>query len=266
FATHFSTAYHVKENLFAAKKGFYFVQDYEPYFYPVSEDYIRAVTTYSMGFHCITLGRWLQQMLKQKHDCDSDAIPFWIERDIYYQRPQSGHGLPKIAFLARPEMPRRCFNLGTESLDIFHRLNPEVGIVLFGSEETRKHKLPFKHTDLGVVHKSKLGALYSEMKIGLAFGPTNPSFVPYEMMASGCPVVDISLDKNFDYLKFGSNENAMLMPPDPKSIASALSEILKDEPKRRRLVSNGLDFVSTLPSVAQAGEMLAEIIDNKLKN
>ncbi|MGH9842015.1 MAG: glycosyltransferase family 4 protein, partial [Blastocatellia bacterium] len=45
FATHFSTAYHVKENLFAAKKGFYFVQDYEPYFYPVSEDYIRAVTT-----------------------------------------------------------------------------------------------------------------------------------------------------------------------------------------------------------------------------
>lgn len=264
FATHYSTAYHVQDVSFKARKVFYFVQDYEPYFHPVNEDYIRAARTYSMGFHCITLGPWLQEMLRHKHGCDAEAVPFWIEREIYYPRPRTNSGKPKLVFLARPEMPRRCFNLGVEALNVFHKLNPEVEIVLFGSTETKKLTLPFKHTDLGVVHKTKLGALYAEMRAGLIFSPTNPSFVPYEMMASGCPVVDVSMDKEFDYLKYGSHENAILTAPDPNSIAQALNEVILNEAKREALITNAFAFVNQLPSVEQAGETLARLITQAL--
>lgn len=264
FATHYSTADYVKENLAKAKRGFYFVQDYEPYFHPVNEDYIRAARTYSMGFHCITLGPWLREMLRQKHGCEAEVIPFWIERDIYYPRTSPNGGRPKLVFLSRPEMPRRCFYLGVEALNIFHKLNPEVEILLFGSAETKNHKLPFKHTDLGVVHKSNLGALYAEAQVGLVFSPTNPSFVPYEMMASGCPVVDISMDKEFDHLKYGSAGNAVLTPPDPHNIASALQEVITNKAKRKALVSNALEFVNELPSVEQSGEAMESIIRKAL--
>ena len=263
-ATHFSTAYYVSELLAKAKKSFYFVQDYEPYFYPVNEEYVRAARTYSMGHSCITLGNWLQEILKRRHGCEAQAIPFWLERDIYYPRPEAKGGKPRIAFLARPEMPRRCFNLGVEALRLFHEAAPNVEILLFGSTETKAQKLPFKHTDLGVVNKARLGELYAGLRAGLAFAPTNPSFVPYEMMASGCPVVDISMDNEFDYLKYGSADNAVLLPPDPESIANALRDLVDNEARRASLTANAYQFVNNLPSVEKAGEKFAAILHEGL--
>ena len=39
-----------------------------------------------------------------------------------------------------------------------------------------------------------LADLYRESTIGMVFSTTNPSLVPYEMMACGLPVIDLKTD------------------------------------------------------------------------
>ena len=42
----------------------YFVQDYEPYFYPYGEKYILAKKSYELGLHMVTLGPWINKKIK----------------------------------------------------------------------------------------------------------------------------------------------------------------------------------------------------------
>jgi len=65
FATGWETAY----PSFLAKtraKRFYFVQDFEPSFYPIGSDALLAENTYRFGFHGITAGGWLASTLSEK--------------------------------------------------------------------------------------------------------------------------------------------------------------------------------------------------------
>ena len=60
FATGWETAYPVFNDVSGAQK-FYFVQDFEPYFYPVGSEYVLAENTYRFNFYGITAGGWLAQ-------------------------------------------------------------------------------------------------------------------------------------------------------------------------------------------------------------
>ena len=68
-------------------KGYhiYFAQDYEPYFYPLDENYVLAQKVYSMGFHIISLGLWnKKEIIKQTSTQDRiDIIDFPYEPSEY---------------------------------------------------------------------------------------------------------------------------------------------------------------------------------------
>jgi glycosyltransferase involved in cell wall biosynthesis len=249
-ATHWTTAELVHKYRHRAHRAFYFVQDYEPYFAPMGEDYVRALRTYTLGLKCITLGPWLSSVLGDWHGSDCAAIPFWIEREIYF--PQKRRSNDLIVFLARPEMPRRCFGMGVRALELFHRNNPDTQIVLYGSAATANHSIPFPHTDLGVLRKPELAALYSRAALGIVFSTTNPSFVPYEMMACKCPVLDLRVDPKFDLLKYNSPDNVFLADPNPEDIARAVESALLDDERRLAVGRNGFTFASQFPDVKDA--------------
>ncbi len=64
-ATSWATAYPVY-NARSRGKRFYFVQDYEPWFYPVGALSLLAENTYRMGLHAITAGKWLATKLRSE--------------------------------------------------------------------------------------------------------------------------------------------------------------------------------------------------------
>ena len=55
----------------------YFVQDYEPYFFMVDEEYELAKETYELGFHIISLGKWNIEQINK--NCINKGIQSFIE-------------------------------------------------------------------------------------------------------------------------------------------------------------------------------------------
>jgi glycosyltransferase involved in cell wall biosynthesis len=98
----------------------------------------------------------------------------------------------------------------------------------------------------------------------MAFATTNPSFVSYEMMACKCPVLDIRMNAQYDFLKYRSEENVILVEPEPIEIADTLENVLSDPHLRERVAENGLKFVNSFPDIRAAAEKFESIIREKL--
>jgi O-antigen biosynthesis protein len=63
FATSWETVYAIIDANINARH-FYFVQDFEPFFYPMGSHYILAENTYRFGFYGVTAGGWLGLMVR----------------------------------------------------------------------------------------------------------------------------------------------------------------------------------------------------------
>ena len=79
--------------------------------------------------------------------------------------------------------------LGIEALGIVKFLRPDVKIYLYGSNI--KGNVWFEHENLGIIPLEKCNALYNKCEVGLCISSSNPSRIPFEMMAAGLPVVDL---------------------------------------------------------------------------
>jgi hypothetical protein len=69
--------------------------------------------------------------------------------------------------------------------------------------------------------------------VGLVLSLTNPSFVPFEMMACKCAVVDIRSERVAGLLAHG--QNALLAEPTPEGIAGAVLTLLWDKELRTKI-------------------------------
>ena len=238
-ATHWSTAYPVREFPHCSKK-FYFVQDYEPLFHPISYEYLRAENTYRLGFSCVTLGRWLTHLLRERYSADCDYFNFAVDNTAYFVRPDVTPQR-RIAFYSQPDKPRRCFDLGIQALEIVHRLHPEVEIVLFGSKAKPAFAVSFPHLNLGVISPRECADLYRSSSVGLILSASNPSLIPVEMMACGCPVVDLDRENNwFDY----EPGSVSLADATPEALAQAITRLLEDDHACETQVRRALQMVS----------------------
>lgn len=255
-ATFWLTANLVAEQISQARAGFYFVQDYEPFFYELAND-ARGVelasATYNLGLRHITIGPWLAHHLRSLNsETWAEFFAFPIDHGIYYAPPERS-SLPqvRVLFLARTRMPRRRLPLGLEALRIFHARHPDVEIVLFGSDDLDATNVPFPFTNLGIVRDlNALADLYRQSSAALVFSTTNPSVMPLEMMACGCPVIE--LDNTINRFHFQPPDCVTLAPEDPQAIADALERLLKDDGMRQRQIEAGLTFARALPNHAQA--------------
>jgi O-antigen biosynthesis protein len=251
-ATGWPTAYAVFNSRCAGKR-FYFIQDYEPYFYAPGTSSFLAKSTYQMGFHGITIGRCFT---KQLADCGMQVDSFEYGCDLSQYRRKENSKRSGVVFYARPETPRRGTELGLVALQLLHQRLPDVPIHLYGK---RMGKLPFDYVDHGYLKPDQLNDLYNECRVGLSLSFTNVSLVAYEMLAAGCiPVVndtpEVRIDVNNSFVRY--------VEPYPYSLAAELE---------RTIISADFDTVSrngaaSLQSKSWdvAGEKAAEIFRRAL--
>ena len=219
FATAWFTAKVVRDCNSKAVKA-YFIQDFEALFNPMGDGYILACNSYGYGLKPVTIGRWLSHKMQTEYHTPSRYFDFCADRRIYRPLPDAKKE-HAICFVYQPDKPRRCSVLGIEALGIVKFLRPDVKIYLYGSNI--KGNVWFEHENLGIIPLEKCNALYNKCEVGLCISSSNPSRIPFEMMAAGLPVVDLYMENNFFDMP---NEGVRLAHTTPESIAQALIEIL----------------------------------------
>lgn len=257
FATHWTTVAAAERFRDRAGEIVYFVQDFEPYFYAMGSEYILAESTYRKGLYAITSGIWCEHFLRNSYGAEADHFQFPIDRTIYFDR-RSNRRRDQVIFFAKPEMPRRCYELGVQALAAFHALRPDVEIAFYGSSHTTEVSFPV--TQLGMLAGPEdLAKLYSEATIGLAFSTTNPSLVPYEMMACGLPVIDLGRAGN--ELNYGGRfDIARLANPDPVQMAREIADLISNQAELESRSAQGLAFTDTFPVEEEVGRRIESLL------
>lgn len=239
-ATNWLSAYIVR-NFQGTQHRCYFVQDYEPYFYPHGSNYHFAEATYRLGFHGITAGGWLSNKLTAEHGMKTLSMGFSYDRDLYQPHPrQNQDATKKVFFYARPATARRGFELGMLVLNLVAQKMPNVSFVLAGGDLSA-YNIPFKHISPGNVAVKDLPELYSQCDVALVLSLTDLSLLPLELMACGCPVVSNRGD-NVEWLL--NDENAVLADTTPDALSDAIVSLLQDEAKRKRLLEASMAFAA----------------------
>ena len=218
FATSWPTAY-VAFNDRCAGKRFYLVQDFEPFFYPKGTRSALAENTYRMGFHAVTAGRWLAELLARDYGMATDSFDFGCDADHYSL--VDGSTRNGIVFYARRDAPRRAFELGILALELFAAMRPDIEIHCFGE---KVGALPFAFVDHGLVAPGELNAIYNRCFAGLCLSMTNVSLVPHEMLAAGCVPVVNDADHNRIVL---ANDNVEYAAATPHALAAALRSVVE---------------------------------------
>lgn len=194
----------------------YFIQDFEPYFYPRGSLYSLAEDTYRFGFRCVALGEMVARLLRSEIGIAPDVTEFGCDTSVYH--PLGNQKRTGVVLYARPDVPRRGYWLARLALERFHQMHPEAPIHIYGE---RVADLSFPVTQHGRLTPTQLNGLYNTCRAGLAMSFTNISLVAEEMLAAGVStVVNDSVHSRADL----ENPNVFWAPPTPAAIAEVLSD------------------------------------------
>ncbi|WP_207949892.1 glycosyltransferase family 1 protein [Nocardioides ochotonae] len=197
---------------------FYFIQDFEPFFYPRGSEYDLAADTYRFGFTHLALGHMVQERLRSEVGVESLLVPFSCDTSTYSLSRESGRS--GVVLYAKPGVPRRGFRLAALALREFHARHPEQEIHTYGAVVP---DLGVPATQHGGLSPAELDALYNRCLAGLAPSFTNISLVAEEMLASGCvPVVNDAADARADL----ASPAVAWAVPTPGGLADALSRVV----------------------------------------
>lgn len=219
FATGWETSYPVYNSSLKAKR-FYFVQDYEPYFFPIGTNHTLAENSYRFGFYGVTAGGWLAKKLSDDFGMQTDHFDFAANKELY--NFTNSRKRKEVFFYARPATARRGFELGIAALEIFHKKHPEYTINLAGADVSH-YKIPFPYNNLKTLELSQLGEVYNRCSCALVLSLTNMSLLPLELLSCGTiPVVNDGENNRL----VSNNPFIAYADPSPLALAEKLSEIV----------------------------------------
>jgi glycosyltransferase involved in cell wall biosynthesis len=240
-ATIYTSAREVARTPASVKKA-YLVQDYEAWFNPMGDGFVEAEDSYRLGLHPICIGRWLPNTLREKFGVSAHYFDFGCDHQIYQPQTPLAEREPAVCMIHQPDKPRRCSEIGLDALEVLKRELPGVTIYLYGSPE--QAKINFPHINLGVLHPREINGLYNRCHAGLCISSSNPSRIPFEMMAAGLPVVDIYRKNNlYDF----PDEGVLLADPNPVAISRALKSLLQEPVRLRRMSEFGPRWMQPRP-------------------
>ena len=251
FATGWSSAYAVLASP-AQGKRCYFVQDFEPSFYPAGSESLLAEATYRFGFHGVTAGAWLAQLLRANYGMPADHFDFGCDLERYSFDPASER--TSICHFSFPSKPRRAHTLALSALDLFAGRHPEVDIHLYGQSPGA---LPFRVVDHGLRTPAQLNEIYNRCAAGLVLSATNVSLVPFEMLAAGCIPVMNDAEHNRIVLR---NDHVAYAPPTPFGLAAALSECVERSRSERAAVAEAAASSVASTTWERAGEQVERVV------
>lgn len=236
-ATSWYTAYVVR-NFQNCVSKFYFVQDFEPYFFPMGSEYYFAENTYRFGFRGITAGNWLADKLHKEYGMETQPFFFSYDRAIHKPQPKRDQR-NRIFCYARPNTERRAFEMAVLALEKLAEKVPDLEVV-FAGQKLYGYDFHFAYRDMGILRIDELSNVYSQCDMCLVLSMTNLSLLPMEIMASGSVVVSNQGENNAWML---DDSNAIIVDTDPISMADTMAKFLenKQELEKRRAV--GLEYV-----------------------
>jgi len=231
----------------------YFVQDFEAQFNPMGDAYLMAENSYRYGLHPITIGRWLTAMLEKRFGVDAAYFDFCADLEVYRRLPE-GQREKAICFIHQPEKFRRCPEIGVEALGIVKHHMPDVKIYLYGSRSAGR--VWFEHENLGLLSLEECNRLYNRCAVGLCISTTNPSRIPFEMMAAGLPVVEVHRENTlYDF----PEKAVLLCESTPESLARGLMERLTNPKEAEAAGEIGARFMLERPIEHGLDQFLAEV-------
>ena len=219
-ATAWMTAFPIFNSRCAGKR-FYFVQDFEPDFFPAGSLRLLAESTYRMGFHGLSIGKCFAERIRQDYRMTVETFRYGCDISRYRRIP--GSARTGIVFYAKREAPRRGFEIGLMAIEAFAARCPEAEIHVYGD---RIGAQAFEFIDHGHITPDEINSIYNRCRAGLSLSFTNVSLVALEMLAAGCiPVVNdselVRTDLNNPYVRYSDAY--------PQALAASLEAVVKVE-------------------------------------
>ncbi|MGH2655660.1 MAG: glycosyltransferase [Actinomycetota bacterium] len=234
-ATLWVTAYPMVEWR-AADRFFYFVQDFEPMFYPAGAMYALAEETYRMGLYGIANTPPLQEIYRS-YGWPSIGFTPCVDAEVFNpSRPPRRPDHPLTVFMyGRPGHPRNCYELAVAALRrVKERLEDRVRIVTAGSWAGGETEPWLDH--LGLLDYRATADLYRRCDAGLVLSVSkHPTYIPLQLMACGSLVVANDNPANGWLLR--DQENSLLADPTADALADALERGLHDDGLRASLIA-----------------------------
>jgi glycosyltransferase involved in cell wall biosynthesis/GT2 family glycosyltransferase len=223
FATLWMTAYTLLRIRNTGLK-LYFIQDYEPLFYPAGSIYAQAELTYRMGFLGVTNTRPLREIYERDHGGVAVAFTPQIDPEIFHCTPsRRGNAVKRILFYARPGHPRNGFEIAAVALRLVKaKFGDQVEILTAGADfNPAGHGLDGVVTPLGLLDYARTAVLYRSCDLGFVMMMTrHPSYLPLELMACGTLLVTNANPTNSWLLQDG--ENCLLAPAHAELLAARM--------------------------------------------
>jgi glycosyltransferase involved in cell wall biosynthesis len=240
--TLWTTAYPLLKLRNVAEK-FYFVQDYEPLFYPAGTTAALAEATYRFGFKGICNTEPLATLYRS-HGGEADFFVPAVDRNIFHSRGRSSEGPIQIFSYARPGHPRNCFEVVTEGLRLVKaELGQGVQIFTAGADwRVEEYGLDGIVDHLGLLSYEETADLYRACDIGVvAMATRHPSYLPLELMACGALVCTNASPSTSWLLQAG--ENCLLFDLSRSSVAETILFGAKSAALRSRITAQAVKTV-----------------------
>ncbi|MBE0425222.1 MAG: hypothetical protein IBX72_01060 [Nitrospirae bacterium] len=276
-ATLWTSAYQVMKFRNTLGK-FYFIQDYEPLFYPAGSYYALSEATYRFGFHGIVNTPGLYDFVTNKYEMIAEYFIPAVDRHIFFPKENpdifmSPHGAKdnrnnppsppfikggkgglsgekgeniKLFLYGRPHHERNAFELAlATSKKIKALLGDRLEIVSAGSEwDAKVYGVKGVIENLGLLGYKETASLYRTCDFGLILMFTkHPSYIPMELMASGSIVITNYNNANTWLLK--NRENCLVVEPLPTYISEKLLSLISDKNLQKNIRDNALKTVSS---------------------
>jgi glycosyltransferase involved in cell wall biosynthesis len=245
-ATHWTTAYYVlKFN--QTRRKFYFMQDFEPMFYPAGSTSAQAEATYYFGFYGLANTITLQQHYCNNYQGSATVFTPCVDTHVFYpasEQQEDGSRPYQVFFYARPDYWRNGFELAVSALrQLKERLGKRVRVVSAGQQwNPADYGLAGVVENQGLLSYQDTARLYRTCDVGLVLMFTrHPSYLPFELMASGCLVVSNVNNATSWLLK--DEENCLLSLPSASCIADTLARGLHDRELRHRITAHALRLI-----------------------
>jgi GT2 family glycosyltransferase/glycosyltransferase involved in cell wall biosynthesis len=258
-ATYWKTAYLVLEHPRAAARA-YFVQDFEPLFFPAGTRYGLAEQTYRFGFYGIFNSPGLHQFVTGSYPMQGCWFEPTVEPSVFHAGRPPRQGPVRVFFYGRPSTDRNGFELGLAALK---RLKDEFGakveIISAGERwQPRQHGAEGVVSNLGVLPYEKTAELYRRCDVGLCFMFTkHPSYLPLEWMASGMLVVTNDNPSNHWLLEH--EKNCLLAQPTRSCVVEQLRRAVSDAPLRARLGAAAVERLKRTTWEEQVDSVYAQL-------
>lgn len=228
----------------------YFVQDYEPLFFSYGDLYTLAKNSYEQGFHMVSLGKWNAAMVKRECEICSpiEVVDFpyepseytRVERNFEIYKEKKEFNMVVYIKVNSRRMPYILQHVLSELKEkLMRRDGINLTIRYFGEDKWFECT---GGTNLGRLTKSELNGLYHDADFGAVVSLTNISLVPYEMIATGLPVLEY---EKGSFNTFFDEESAILFGFDSEELYNKMINLIKNPQNLKRMTEHAQTYLTS---------------------